>query len=307
MVRFNSCFYFHSEIVCEFTTSFICFIVDYAEKLFFKECFAGQTQDSVEIPIDFLASRNNKFRTFGTIKLKSSKYASFKNKIFEPTKSPLSLQVVAFPNFTMNSIEEKKEEYNFFKVILNIILLLFIPRRYKINQNKSSFFSRMILCENNDIYENPAIEAAIKFRWQKAKKFFYSLFIRFLVFATCFWVISWAYLDHSTIINQNFLFMLIIVFYYLSIYQLTTEALQFLYRGPKKYFSEIFNIFDVTSIVFAVTIMTIMLKNFQFSDGFGSVKEINNVLIVAISFSIFLIWIELVILICIRLFKLIYI
>ncbi|CAB4389909.1 unnamed protein product [Rhizophagus irregularis] len=37
-----------------------------------------------------------------------------------------------------------------------------------------------------------------------------------------------------------------------------------------------------------------MLKSFQFSDGFESVKEIDGRLIVGIPFSIFLLWIELI-------------
>ncbi|GBC18523.2 hypothetical protein GLOIN_2v1769888 [Rhizophagus irregularis DAOM 181602=DAOM 197198] len=307
---------------------------DYARKLFSRECFINQDhsliQDSNEIiPRVYLERRNHniKFRAFSPIvKLKSIKYGWYdywirtpfkslydsiiklKNDIVimyenfdnELGKSTLALRVVPLPGFTTNNIVEKKVEYNFLKILLNIILLLFIPRLYKIGQSeriKLSPFSRTILCENDDthdIYDNPAIEAVINFQWQKAKNFFFSLFIRFLVFATCFGLVSWAYLDHSTIINQNFLFILIIVFYYLSIYQLITEVLQLRYRGFKKYFSEIFNISDVISTVFAVTIMTIMLKNYQFSDGFESVKEINNGLIIAISFSIFLVWIELI-------------
>ncbi|POG70661.1 hypothetical protein GLOIN_2v103712 [Rhizophagus irregularis DAOM 181602=DAOM 197198] len=40
--------------------------------------------------------------------------------------------------------------------------------------------------------------------------------------------------------------------------------------------------------------MSIIIQDFRFSDGFGSVVEINTGLIVGISFSIFLIWIELI-------------
>ena len=105
-------------------------------------------------------------------------------------------------------------------------------------------------------------------------------------------------MNHSTIINGEFLFALIIIFYYLAIYQLVTEVLQLLYRGPKKYLGEIFNIFDIISIVLSVAVMTIMLKNFQFSDGFGSVEKTSTGLIAGISFSIFSLWIELVSLVC---------
>ncbi|PKY52149.1 hypothetical protein RhiirA4_469605 [Rhizophagus irregularis] len=250
---------------------------DFVRKLFYKECFAGITQDSVEIiPKEYLTSHilNTELRAFGTVKLRSDK--PFINKKFE-------------------SKDEEKEEYNFKKNILNIFLLIFIPRWYKVGRNDKiilSPFSRTILHENDDIYDNPAIEAVISFQWQNAKNYFFSLFIRFLIYATCFGLVSWAYLDHSNIISQNFLLILIIVFYYLAIYQLITEVIEFRYRGIEKY-CEIFNIFDTISIILAVTIMTIMLKNFQLSDGFGSAED-NIGLIVGISFSIFLLWIELI-------------
>ncbi|GET57451.1 hypothetical protein GLOIN_2v1769888 [Rhizophagus irregularis DAOM 181602=DAOM 197198] len=202
---------------------------DYARKLFSRECFINQDhsliQDSNEIiPRVYLERRNHniKFRAFSPIvKLKSIKYGWYdywirtpfkslydsiiklKNDIVimyenfdnELGKSTLALRVVPLPGFTTNNIVEKKVEYNFLKILLNIILLLFIPRLYKIGQSeriKLSPFSRTILCENDDthdIYDNPAIEAVINFQWQKAKNFFFSLFIRFLVFATCFGVV----------------------------------------------------------------------------------------------------------------------
>src|SRR5205814_9778796 len=116
------------------------------------------------------------------------------------------------------------------------------------------------------------------------------LFIRFLTFAICFVLISWAYLIHNKYeihnaiyTNEKFLFALIIIFYYLAIYQLITEVLQFRYRGLKKYFSEIFNIFDIISIILSVTVMTIMLKrDFKPDDGFKSVQQADTGLIMGI-------------------------
>jgi hypothetical protein len=206
--------------------------------------------------------------------------------------------VVPLPDFTVNSIENKKKEYNWIKNILYLFWFIFIPRWYQIKRNdrtKLSPFSRMIHYENNDdIYDNPATEAVINFRWQKSKNFFILLFFRFLIFAICFVLVSRSYLNHGTTINRNFLLALIIIFYYLAIYQFITEVLQLIYRGPKKYFGDIFNLFDIISIVLSVTMMSLMLKSFQFSDGFKNVKEIDNGLIVGISFSIFFLWIELV-------------
>ncbi|GES73166.1 hypothetical protein GLOIN_2v1769896 [Rhizophagus clarus] len=268
----------------------------YAEKLFFKECFAGQTQDSVEILEQYLERHDNKFRTFEVDKMKTYKHKYFKDKNFKIIESPL-LRIVPLSNFTVSNIEKKTEEHDSFKIISNRILLLFIPQRYKFSPNdkiKLSPFSRMVLCRNDNIYINPAIEAVINFRWRTARNYFFSLFIRFLIFAICFGLISWAYLNHNTLISPNFLFIIIVLFYYLAIYQLITELLQFRYHGSKNYFSEIYNIFDVISILFTVIIMSIICKYFKFSDGFGSIEETNTGLIVGISFSIFLLWIELI-------------
>jgi hypothetical protein len=87
---------------------------------------------------------------------------------------------------------------------------------------------------------------------------------------------------------------LIVTFYYLAIYQLVTEILQLRYRGPRKYFGEIFNSFDILSIVLSVIIMSIMVKDFKLSNGFGSVETVNTEMIVGISSTIFFLWIELV-------------
>ncbi|GBB90270.1 hypothetical protein RclHR1_17170001 [Rhizophagus clarus] len=297
---------------------------DYARKLFFKECFADQDHFSAQdpneiIPTEYQERRNHniKFRAFRPIdKLKSDKdewydhwvqnpFNSLRNNIIKKYenfdndlgRSPIALRVVPLPGFTKNRVKKKKVEYNFFKIISNLFLFIFIPRLYKISRNerkKLSPFSRMILYENNDdIYDNPATEAVINFRWQKARNFFFLLFFRFIIFAVCFGIVSWSYLNRSNVVNGNFLFSLIIIFYYLALFLLVTELLQLHHRGPKKYF-DAFNVFDIISIVCSVTIMTIIHNRFQFSDGFESVKEIDTRLIVGISFSIFLLWIELI-------------
>ncbi|GBC18478.2 hypothetical protein GLOIN_2v1846762 [Rhizophagus irregularis DAOM 181602=DAOM 197198] len=295
---------------------------DFAKKLFVR-CFADQcdfsSQDPDEIiPKEYLESHNsdNKFRAFRTmVKLLKSdkcdkykwyndwiraKLISFKTKIFKNygsfEKSPLALRVVPFPGFTINSIKKQKREYNFFEFISNIILFLFIPRWHRVNRdesNKLSPFSRMIMNENNDdIYDNPAIEAVINFRWQQTKIVMYSFCLRFLIFAICFMLISLAYLKHGNIINGNISFTLIFIFYYLAFYQLCTEVSRCLYRGFKKFFGDLLNIFDIIYIILSVSVMSIMLKNFQLSNGFENVEETDSRLVVGISFSVFLIWVK---------------
>ena len=53
-------------------------------------------------------------------------------------------------------------------------------------------------------------------------------------------------------------------------------------------------IIDVVSVVFAVIVMSVMLKHFQFSNGFEGVETVSTRLMIGISFSIFFLWIELV-------------
>ena len=84
----------------------------------------------------------------------------------------------------------------------------------------------MIFYENHDdIYYNPAIQATINFRWKKSIYSFFTLFFRFLIFALCFVLISWAYLDNSSNLNENVLVALVIIFYYMALYLFTTEIL----------------------------------------------------------------------------------
>ena len=235
------------------------------------------------------------FKTFKSSLAKSLE--DFDNKL---GKSLLALRIVPLPNFTKNSIPENKVEYNLLKIIVNILWFIFLPRWYKIGRNDSnmlSHFSRMILYENNDdIYDNPAIEAVIDFRWRKARNFLFFLFIRFVIFALSFVFVSWAYLVHEVINegHRDLLIALIVIFYYLAFYLFATEILQLWYRGPRKYFGDAFNILDIASIALAVTAMSAILKNFQFSNSFGSVKEVDTNLTVWIAFSIFILWVQLV-------------
>ncbi|CAB4421676.1 unnamed protein product [Rhizophagus irregularis] len=305
---------------------------DFAKKLFIR-VFAdqghllGQDPDEI-IPKKYLESHNidTRFKALTPIvKLKSdkpvkpkwydnwiwNKYKVFKNEFKEyrnVEKPPLTLRVVPFSCFTINSIEKQKKKYNFFENILNRFLSILIPRHHQINRNernKLSPFSRMVLYENNDdIYDNPAIEAVIDFRWQKTKYFLYFLCFRFLIFSICFILVSLSYMNRGNcdadkrqndycVLNGNFLLVLIIVFYYLAIYRFIIEVKQFLYRGFRKYFVDLFNFFGITSIILPVTVMTSMLYDFNPRDGFVCGENAKNAkLVVEISFSIFFIWIK---------------
>jgi hypothetical protein len=224
-------------------------------------------------------------------------------------KSPIALRVVPLPGFTVHEINRKKEKgsvireknsnYDIWKILLNILWFIFIPRWYKIGKSDHhllSPFARVTKYEDNDdMYDNPATEAVIDFRWRNTRTFFILLFLRFIIFAICFIFVSWAYLTHTATEPkfQSLLLVLIILFYYLAIYLLITEIIQFFHHGYKDYLGSLFNYFDLISIILPAIVMYYMLAYFKFSDGFGSVK-LERELIVGISMSIFVLWIEFV-------------
>jgi hypothetical protein len=231
----------------------------------------------------FKTYRNKMYKFFG----------DFDNNDIE--KQPLALRVVPLPEFTINCTPQQGKSKK--KIFLNMILFFFIPRWYNISRtekNKLSPFFRVVRYENHDeIYDNPATEAIIDFRWKRARTFFFFLFLRFLLYILCFGLVSWIYLDHTTI-NVDFLVTLIAVFYYLAVYLSVTEIMQLTFHGPRKYFENIYNIFDIFSIVFPMIVMSIMLKDFRFSDGFGSVEQVDTGIIALIAFSVLFLWVELV-------------
>jgi len=304
----------------------ILYIDEYTGKLFRKDCFAEQglfsTQDPYEIIPKRYQERRNDFMTFkafspGTLELKSDQETE-KYKIFEEArkffddlkdkvyilykgtdkdlgKPPLTLRMVPLPDFTVNQINfPNKEKYGIVKYIIDALLILLLPRRYKINRHKRyklSPFSRVMLYRDSDdmdMYDNPAIEAVINFRWQRTKFYYLLHFLRFLIFAVCFGLVSWTYLSPKTIINEHLLLASIVIFYYLALYLFLTELIQ-LIHGGRKYF-DIFNFFDVISNIIPVTTMSLMLKHYQPSHGFES--TIDPTLVVWISVSIFILWIE---------------
>ncbi|CAB4387635.1 unnamed protein product [Rhizophagus irregularis] len=297
---------------------------DYARKLFRKECFANQGHLSAQDPYDIIPkscqSRHFQDKTFVAFRpedtLKSDKESWIQQvpckRIFDKVscwfykthyqKPPIALRVVPLPEFTVTPNEIKKDnrksaDYGIGKIITNIFLFIFIPRLYKVGKSDNhllSPFAKVIKYENDDdMYDNPATEAIIDFRWRKARAFFILLFLRFIIYAIGFGVVSWAYLVHE-IVGGKFqvcLLTLIVLFYYLALYLMITEVIQ-LAHYRMRYFTNIYNYFDCLSIILPTVVMTVMLTHFQFSDGFGSVKVVERGLVVGITFSIFLLWIE---------------
>ena len=282
-----------------FLNSFIFYYTDdYARKLFRKECFVTNNyffdnyKDLRSISIIKTLKHAEKLRS--TI---SRVLSSLRQKINErlKRKKQFALRVVPLPDFTAYDIEH--EENALCNKVLNIFLFIFIPRWYKTSRKekyKLSPFARMTnyARSSDDMYDNPAIQAVIDFRWKrKARTFFIIRALLFLIFRACFGYISWAFINRDKE-SPGFLVASMVIFYYLAIYQIATEFMQFLYRGFRRYFGNMLNWVDLISIIIPVVVISFMLRKFRSSNGFESVEEVNAQFVALISISIFVIWIE---------------
>ncbi|RIA80152.1 hypothetical protein C1645_839217 [Glomus cerebriforme] len=127
--------------------------VDYAKKLFRKECFADQDHFSAQHPYDIIPNgfRSEYFHEKVFIAFRPNKLVKFFDKDYE--KSPIALCMVPLPGFTIHKIKKKiKKENN--------------DKTAEFDINKLSPFARVIRYEDNDdMYDNPATEAVIDFHW----------------------------------------------------------------------------------------------------------------------------------------------
>ncbi|CAI2174484.1 6910_t:CDS:10, partial [Funneliformis geosporum] len=151
-------------------------------------------------------------------------------------------------------------------ILKHILLFIFIPRWYKTNRDKSKIIPYVDI---DDMFDLPIIEKTINNRWP--------------IYIGCIPAKGLQY----------YLFLLIGVFYYLAIYLFITELMQLTHHGCKKYLSIIFNWFDLLSIAMPVVVMTkLLIYTAKSSNEFGSIEAKDSQLILEISYSILIIWIE---------------
>ncbi|CAB4479816.1 unnamed protein product [Rhizophagus irregularis] len=118
-------------------------------------------------------------------------YAGWMSTVSKTLPLLFKYNYVPLPEFTINNHASQQNKPGRGYFILNLFLTLFIPRWYSISwkeKNKLIPFARVVYYENNDdIYDNPATEAIIDFCWERARTFFFSLFLRFLLYLL-FWI-----------------------------------------------------------------------------------------------------------------------
>ncbi|CAG8586203.1 2807_t:CDS:10 [Funneliformis caledonium] len=229
----------------------------------------------------------NEWHTFEKDSSKDSK------TLFEQFQ--LLISKLKSPDYDIKSSRLNKVQRNsdYTLILKHILLFLFIPRWYKTNQDESNLIPYEDI---DDMFDLPVIEKTIQHRWPSANSYVFFLFLRFFTFGLCFMFISFVYIGELGEISakglEYFIYLLIGIFYYLAIYLLITELMQLTHHGFIKYLSIVFNWFDLLSIVIPVAVMTaILIKS---SKGFGSPEAKDLNLIVGISYSILIIWIQLI-------------
>ena len=189
-------------------------------------------------------------------------------------------------------------KYDWVSNLLRLLKILIIPRGYIIGKEDKRLLSPFVqvvrLEKENDIFDNPAIEAVIDFRWRAARNYFLQIFFAFVAYAVCFGVIVWAYMSRleATGNTRIFLICVMVCFYYLAYYLIAVEVKQAWHHGTRESLT-LSNLFDIISIVTPCVVMSIFVANSFQSDGFGQVEN-NTGIVVCVSFTMLLIWCEMV-------------
>ncbi|CAI2194317.1 9890_t:CDS:2, partial [Funneliformis geosporum] len=258
----------------------------YVSELFYKRCMEGieisnviEHTDLIPINIQIILNAKQKFIAFNPMsKLISTNEPKFNFKVLvynlklrltklyinmfsynDDNYSP-TVKIVPLHNFTVNSIKSRqKNDYeNFF--IIKLLKLFFIPRSYFVNNSDNgkrfsqlSPFAQIIINESNDdIFNNPVMEAAVNYKWRPARNYFLRLFVLYILFAACFAAICGTYVAHF-------------------------EA-----RGYQ----------HLTSIVIAIVLMSVYVTpSFDTKNAFADVTTTQEATI-AISFTMLLLWFE---------------
>jgi hypothetical protein len=96
-----------------------------------------------------------------------------------------SVRVVPLPDFLVYPHGIHDEKLHSTKLFKTLLKLLFLPRNYVIKNDKDrSSFLKVIRQKRNElIYDNPSLEACVKFKFSSARHFYLRHLIQYLFFA----------------------------------------------------------------------------------------------------------------------------
>ncbi|CAB5189593.1 unnamed protein product [Rhizophagus irregularis] len=143
----------------------------------------------------------------------------------------VALRSVPLPDFTVYPQGTKSQELNPRNLPFQLLRILFWPRGYAIKKesNLSPFLRVVRKDKDGMIFDNPAMEAVIDFKWEYARSHFLRHALLFVCFALLFAVLTGA-LKNSFVVNnvrananneenvhiRAFVKLLIFTFYYLA-------------------------------------------------------------------------------------------
>ncbi|CAJ0835588.1 2727_t:CDS:2 [Entrophospora sp. SA101] len=204
-----------------------------------------------------------------------------------------SVFVVPLPDFLLypNGIKDKKLKSN--KLLLKLLRLIIWPRQYIISKEEDrSAFLRVIRHKRNElIYDNPSLEACIKYKYPSAKLFYARQLMLYIAFSLAIGL----HLSVNTFSNNGFTIpddateyakiyhnpikstsMFLIVIYF-SYYLLAMEFIQFKQEKLRKY-ANFHNITDLLAVIlpFAVSMANYAFTIFSYLKSMEFINQGNS-------------------------------
>ncbi|CAG8593274.1 6937_t:CDS:2, partial [Funneliformis mosseae] len=194
----------------------------------------------------------------------------------------VALRLVPLPDFTVYPDGTKNQDINYRTLPFRLLRMLVWPRGYTITKpSKLSPFLRVIRKDKNGmLFDNPAMEAVIDFKWGSARNHFMRHALLFFCFAGLFCVLTGA-------VRNSFVKKTIV-----SAKQAdddVAEVVQFMHEGVRRYVS-VYNFFDLASIIMPLATYTVEL--IRESRGDVPPNQLKQ-LTIAIAFTVLVLWMEL--------------
>ncbi|CAG8564581.1 6458_t:CDS:2, partial [Cetraspora pellucida] len=223
---------------------------------------------------------------------KSSLWSRFKGKIFSqwsttvnyviPNNSTMQnlndkkVFMVPLPDFTVYPSNTNNHSQRFLITLWKFIKIILYPRTRIISKEDYSPFLRVIDNEDDTkVYNCPSIIAATNLKWINARKYFLRHFVTYLIFIISFGVSAADYTTHTVANSELFMShkdaILIVadsISLYIAYYLFMAEMFQ-LKRETFYRYANIYNFFDLVSVILPMSIIISRISNYNVIFGFG--------------------------------------
>ncbi|CAB4389248.1 unnamed protein product [Rhizophagus irregularis] len=287
-----------------------CNLKSFIKEIFFKRCISGVeisdvidytdlTPKEIEVTVkesqELIAfNPNTKLISKDETQKSISLYLKeFYANIFSSTdKLSPTVKIIPLRKFICKGKgQENQKDRNF---LSKVFQYAFIPRGYLSDIKLSSPLVQIVRNENDDdIFDNPAMEAAVNYKWIPTRNYYFRIFVTYILFAACFAALVGCYLGHAEATGhlRNFLVFLFILFYYSGIYLFLVECRQCQHHSWR-YYLDFFNFVDLASIVTSIVMVSVYITpSFKKSNAFADVVTTSNIT-AGFSFTMLLLWFE---------------